>query len=717
MRTALVLLAIATAANAAIPVAAPALRTASGIQQAPALATNGRDAFLAWQDGRATTGGGSEAPGTPQWDVYATPLAADGQPVAGDGGVPVEPSFDDEVAPAVVWNGAEYVVAQLNTRLGVVVTRMSTHESHLINVANVDPHGALSMAWNGKVYLLTISGNRTIRGVLLDRELNVIKGPFAISDTARNNTDANVASDGDSFLAVWVERPRDASDGQIDSIYVANVTAAGGVTEQVPLEAYNTPAWPVTAKPGLTWLGQRYIVTWSDTKTRAMFVDRDGKGRGAMITVFGGGFTPTVAATSNTILIAFVVPGLGLDLYYVRLTLLGDVLDAVPVAIATGVFDQTQPALVAVGGNFVIAWQDAGDIKCGPINASFNQGTPQSLPALSLGFQHEARGLFDGVNFVFAWSEEGHVLVNRVTRGGFPLDGGGVDTLTIHDDPQLAANADIVLVEGTWGGPADPNAISLRRMARADGRFLDPFGQILPFQHTGAMAGDGVDFLVIGGDTAPNGAKRLRPIRVMTAPGSVVAQPPVQDAFFDQTAPALAWNGTHYVLVFTQSLGLQGSIVRAVLLDANGVVVSPVVTLPNAPVPCKLAAHDGVALLAGNAGQSVVALRIDTSSFLTRDRTIATCPDCAVSDVVWNGSDFTVAYGRRARRVGLDGEPIGPDAIIAPNDAGPATLITTPFGLVSLFNQPIEVLPSIHTGAIRRAFFSYLPLDRRRPSQ
>jgi hypothetical protein len=232
-------------------------------------------------------------------------------------------------------------VAQLNTRLGVVVTRMTSGESHLVDLDAVDPNGTIALAWNGSAYLLTISGNRSVRGVLLDRGLDVIRGPFAISSGSRNHTDANVASDGATFLVAWVERPLGASDAQSETLHVANVGAAGAVAEAPPLESYAAPAWPITGKPGLAWLGDRYIVTWSDMKTRAMFVARDGTSASALLTVFGGGFTPAVAATGNTILVTFVVPGLGLDLYYVRLTLLGDVLDSTPQPIASGAFDQT----------------------------------------------------------------------------------------------------------------------------------------------------------------------------------------------------------------------------------------------------------------------------------------------------------------------------------------------------------------------------------------
>lgn len=457
-RLALISLLFATSALAETPIAAPALRPATGSQDFPVLASSGADALAAWEDQRAPI----------QYDVYASRISADGAP-AGDGGTPISPTIEQERSPAVVWNGDEYVVAQLMAPRplfdgGIRLTRVKPNDASDNRFIPRDKIGGpagffdrLAMAWNGSEYLLVLNSH----GLLVDRSFHAIGSAFAIGSGGAKL--ASVASDGSGFLVVW-------EDG------AALVSPGGSVT---PLEALSQS----TTAPAIVWNGERYLVIWSDPVVRARFVDRNGNPSSGIIDVFSAGRETAVAWNGSEYLIAFATEQ-AVDA--VRLDAAGKVLDAAPFPIAAG----DHPAAIGVGGRFLVAWAGQDSIRSEVVDAS---GAPslQRVVALSLGEQQFARGVFDGSNFGFVWNEDGAIRFSRVRPDGGPLDGAGVQ-LGTGQSPRIAFNGSEYLV--TWG----------RQAVRIDreGHVLDETPFVIP-ELASDLATDGGDFLALEAQPTP----------------------------------------------------------------------------------------------------------------------------------------------------------------------------------------------------------------------
>ncbi|MBV9496042.1 MAG: hypothetical protein JOZ54_17475, partial [Acidobacteria bacterium] len=257
-----------------LPIAAPTLRAATGLQFAPAVAGNGTDALVAWNDERGTREGTSVA----EPEVYASHIDAAGVPALD---FDVTPSNEDDRNPAVVWNGDEYIVmhllsARFGFNGGLRLTRVKPDDAGDNRLIVSEDFGGgpqliytrfLSLAWNGDSYLALVSSpyiedNGGVWAVHVNRSFHPIGSAFRIG--GRSAYQGAVASNGSEFLVTCVEDRL---------VRVATVSAGGGVSLHGAISEEPGVSQPAPWQ-SLIWDGQRYVVSWTDSALRVRFLDR-----------------------------------------------------------------------------------------------------------------------------------------------------------------------------------------------------------------------------------------------------------------------------------------------------------------------------------------------------------------------------------------------------------------------------------------------------------
>lgn len=672
------------------PVSAVAAVPATGVQRAPSVAVTTQTAFAAWEDGRAHIRDREVV------NIYGVPLGIEAAPSALD--QPLE-TDDGAYAPQVIYDGQDFVVIS-EVAAGFRFARVhgTTHRISFsdLGITALRDH-QLAVAWNGSRFCLIYNTPDGIRGVVTSADGAIVK-TLTITAPGRDDVHPNVASDGHTFAVAWISR----SDANAEEVRVAEVSGDGEVTPRGTLTSFNARPAEREARPGLAWdaVNARYLAVWSSGEVRAQFLAHDATPIGTTsIYVFASGRQPVVATDGTTFLIPFVVDGQGDDIYTVRLTLLGDLLDQQPQAITAAVFNQNQPQVAAFGPRFLLVWNDNGDIRSGLFDARFNNRGPQSVLSLGPGTQTSARAAFDGTNLGFVWTEDGRVVFGRTTLDGRPLDGGGIDTFGLGTNPRIVFGDNVYYVTWTNAAPYQRGNTIVRRYS-ADGQSLDQFPIYVPFSDNAAIATDGHSLLAIESDG--------QQLRAVTIPADGLLG--IGDAIADPVAflfnPRVAWNGSQYIVVYGSN-----NETRVALFDRSGHErgVPAFVANTAAAQTAKLAsAGDGTSLLIGS---TIWKLSVDGLP-LTK-RTLA-CSACIVTDAVWSGSDYVVLVDGAVVHLDRDGAELARSPLVLDPATSTPTLARAGDRIALAYDRPELVLPGIHEGTVRRSFFTFLPEVRRR---
>jgi len=283
------------------------ISTAANAQMAPAVAFDGTNYLVVWVDNRA---GGST-------DIYAARLSPTGTILDGSG-IPISVAPGDQTAPAVVFDGTNYLVAWVDGRSGTATD---------------------------------IFGSRVTKaGSVLDTT------GIPISLGTGNQTAPALSSDGTNDLVVW----QDFRAGVDPSIYGTRVTKTGTV-----LSGAGTPISTNvdSVTPALAFDGTNYLVVWSrsgaidGTRVSKAGVVLDGSG----IVISGPHLDqlPAIAFDGTNYLVVWqdLRSSNGYDIFGTRVSKAGTVLDGSGIAVATGAGDQDEPR-VSANGSFLVVWRD-----------------------------------------------------------------------------------------------------------------------------------------------------------------------------------------------------------------------------------------------------------------------------------------------------------------------------------------------------------------------
>jgi len=528
-------------------------------QSSPAVASDGNDYLVVWEDLRNTS----------SWDIYASRVAAADGAVLDPGGILVTGVAHNQVHPRVTFGGTEYFVVWQDPRVGssndIYGSRMAVDGTVL------DPAGiAISTgsneerdpvpAYNGTDYLVAWHDGRNgtdfdifcsrvaTDGTVLD------PAGLAISVTPGGDGNVSVASNGSDFLVTW----HDTRNGVNNDIYGSRVAADGTVLD--------VNGFPISASAtfeeqhsSVASLGADYFVAWHENRNGSIW-----------------------------------------DIYGSRVAADGSVLDPAGIPISIGGQDESMPFLTSNGSEYLIAWHEnrngSYDIFGSRVAADGSVLDGAGIP-ISTSLSHEFHPSIasDGNGYLVVWHDlrggtDWDTYGTRLDSDGATLDVGGIviadaASITHQFYPDVNFNGTDYLVAWSDGrnGPWD---IYGSRVA-TDGSVLDGVAIGIPIsiapnnQSQSIVASDGTDFLVVWHDDRSGTSNDIYGCRVAND-GTVLdaAGIPISTAPNNQSWPDVASNGTDYLVTWVDGRGYSWDIYAnrvasdGTVLDGSGMPIS-----------------------------------------------------------------------------------------------------------------------------------------------
>jgi hypothetical protein len=369
--------------------------------------------------------------------------------------------------------------------------------------------------------------------------------------------------DGTNFLVVW----QDYRSGQNWDIYGARVSTQGAVLDSAGIAiciAANSRVVPAVA-----FDGANSLVIWEDERSGSEDI------YGSRVTPEGAvldsagiavasaayyGLSPAAASDSTNYLVVWQDNRSDSiwHVYGARVSPQGALLDPAVIPVTAVPSDQRSPAVAFDGTNYLVVWRGVdNDSICRILAARL---TPEGvlLDSIGLGISQGGTDVesaavgFDGTNYLVVWSEfhsgtDYDINAARMTPGG-----------TVLDSPSIAISA-----KPTW-------------------------------EMTPAVAFDGTSYLVVWSASGGTGCRCIFGARV-TSRGEVLDTAAIliaaAGAFNDQTLPAVAFDGTNFLVAWQDTRG-SGDIYAArvtpqgIVLDPSGITVCGAAGNQGAPSMC-----------------------------------------------------------------------------------------------------------------------------------
>ena len=261
--------------------------------------------------------------------------------------------------------------------------------------------------------------------------------------------------------------------------------------------------------------------------------------------------------------------GSAYDIYGARVSRAGAVLDGTGIAISTAASDQSAPAVAFDGTNYLVVWQDASlgigyDIYGARVSRAGAVLDGSGIPISTAANDQVAPAVaFDGTNYLVVWEDRrsgtsSDIYGARVSRAGAVLDGTGIAISTAASD-QVRTGGGLRRhqLPGGVGGHVAPEPASRHlRGAGEPGRYGPrrpgiPISTAADHQVAPAVAFDGTNYLVVWQDGRSGTSRDIYGARVSRA-GAVLDGTgiPISTAANDQYAPAVAFDGTNYLVVW-----------------------------------------------------------------------------------------------------------------------------------------------------------------------
>jgi hypothetical protein len=509
-----------TTAGAVLDTAGIAVRTGAYLQQSPVLAFDGSNYLVAWQH-LIVTG---------YADIHASRVSTSG--VVLDS-IVVCAADSEQAAPAVAFDGTNYFVVWQDERNGpsddIYGARVSTAGSVLdpggIVVSSAGTwQEAPALAFDGTNYLVSWQDLRTMSNDIYAARVNpggtvLDSTGFVVSEATNTQSLPALAFDGINYLAVW----NDARSGTSGDIYGARIGPGGAVLD--PYGIAVTAKINSQSNPAVAFDGTNYLLAWSDDRNG----DRDIYGArvsqtGALLDTAalavsiasGDQDYPTIAFDGTNYLVAWEDErGSYSDVYCSRVTTDGSVLDPSGKPVSTAANLQKAPVAAFDGTNYLLVWQDFRDATNFKIyGARVTQaGVVLDATGIPISIQNcyqYAPGIaFDGTNYLVAWMDHRidvyyDIYAARVSPAGTVLDTAGFvisDAANTQRYPAIASNGTNCLA--VWDDARNSADIYGARVTPA-GAVLDSAGLAVyeaPGQQlTPKLAFDGTDWLVVWQD-------------------------------------------------------------------------------------------------------------------------------------------------------------------------------------------------------------------------
>jgi uncharacterized repeat protein (TIGR02543 family) len=619
----------------------PVMGLEPGQQYFPAVAFNGTDNLVVWEDRRSSYDGD---------DIYGARVSSAGV-VLDPNGIAISTQRGYELTPAVAANGSDFLVVWWDTRneTSGSATNRDIYGARVTHSGIVaDPQGIpiCNAPGNQRYPAVTALGtnylvvwddqrnsetNSDIYGARVSPAGAVLEAnSIAISRGTNEETRPAVAANGTDYLVVWV----DAGDRVTSyfDIYGKRLSSAGVVLDTNRLvisDAGHDQYWPRLASSGTD-----YLVVWQDFRNNAT---EDGlniygtlvRSNGAVVspagvpicTARGVQFYPSVSSQGTNYLVVWedgrnappTVGGLLAgtnDIYGARISGTGVVLDPDGIAISTAPDRQDNPAVAASGSGFFVVWTEKNvEVVGARVSGAGVVAEPNGLPISTLVNRERSPAVaFNGTNYLVVWEDDRNQLNRsfdiygvRVSRASALLDASGISIciatndqrfprvtslggnyLVVWEDyrnefPRAFTNADI------YGARVNGAGVVLESNGIAISRAAND--QLEP-----AVAANGNGYLVVWADFRSTNSD-IYGARVDGA-GIVLESHgiPISTAANDQLEPAVAANGISYLVVWADYRNnapgaLTNSDICGARVDGAGIVLDipalPICTAPD----------------------------------------------------------------------------------------------------------------------------------------
>ncbi|HSA32286.1 MAG TPA: DUF4215 domain-containing protein [bacterium] len=497
-----------------------AMTTANYYQQNVDVASDGTNWFVVWQDYR--TGG--------SFDIYGARVNGAGSVLDGSGILISNANWDQDY-PAVAFDGTNYLVVWADYRTGnwdIYGGRVKTDGTVLEATAtNIMISNASNtqewpdVAFNGTNYLVVWHDVRTgswdIYGGRVATNGTVLDGTgVAISAAGNNQNYPVVASDGTNYFVVWLDYRSGGSD-----IYGARVDTYGNTTD--PLGILVSNATNSQELPSIVFDGTNYFAVWHDNRN-------------------GGNW----------------------DIYGARIAANGTVTDTTGILISSGMNNQYSPAVAYDGTNYLVVWQDYRSTIYYDIFGTrvAPDGTVLDTTGIAVSIasnnQQYPAVAFDGTNYLVVWhdyrSGNWDIYGTRVSTAGTVQDPSGIAISTSTNTQYYPA----VAFDGTnyavvWQDARNGNWDIYGARVNTDGTILDASGLILSNatnqQEYPEIAFDGTNYLVVWQDYRSGATYDIYGSRVNKTLG-VLDNIAICTVGNHQQYPAVAFDGTNYLVVW-----------------------------------------------------------------------------------------------------------------------------------------------------------------------
>ncbi len=581
------------------------ISTALYDQTLPSIEFDGTNYLVAWNDFRN------------EWesDIYAARVTPNGTVLDPDGiAVSTAPYEQTIMLRGIAFDGTNYLLVWHDDRdgdyyydvYGARVTQTGVvldPDGIPISVAQ-NNQGFAQVGFDGTNFFVVWLDDRTIYEDYRIYGARVTTGGVVIDSNGIQITQyfsvyPSVDFDGTNYFVTWT----DGRSGWQADIYGSRVTTTGIILdpEGIPIA---TPDESDQWMSVILFDGTRYFTTWSDFRngysdiygarvtTGGTVLDPDG------ILLDYGYFSPeqnssAVAFDGTNYLVVWTDYRNGeADIYGARVTPGGRVLDPEGIPISTAWDYQEFPAIAFDGTNYLVVWQDYRnwefDIYGARVTPTGVVLDPDGIPISTASYDQYFPSLdFDGTNYLIAWTDErsgdeSDIYGTRVSRAGTVLDPNGIPICTatydqyppdvafdgtnyfvVWDDGRSGEYYDIYGTRVTTGGYVlEPNGIAISTA---------PYEQWFP-----QVAFDGIHYFVVWQDDR-DGDWYWDVYGTRVNLGGVVLEPqgiPVSTAEESQYNPTLAFDGTNYLVVWTDNRNWAADIYGARVTSA-GTVLDP----------------------------------------------------------------------------------------------------------------------------------------------
>ncbi|NLH47224.1 MAG: hypothetical protein GX444_01330 [Myxococcales bacterium] len=450
------------------------ISTADNTQDSPDVAFGGSNYFVVWRDARSGNN-----------DIYGSRVNMTGN-VLDSSGVAIATTTEDQSSPAVATSGSDYLAVwkdQRNGNADIYGARISgsgtvIDPSGLAISTATDVQDIPAVAYDSteEQYLVVWHDRRNasttdydIYGAIVSTDGDVYPSQgfiFSTKRPANQEQQAALAYDGANYLAVW----RDQRYGEDVNIYGARLTATGVVLDPAGIaisRATNTQEYPT-----VVFGGSYFLVVWQD-KRSAVY-----------------------------------------DIYGARVATDGTVADPSGILISDAVGDQLRPAAAEVGGVYLATWQDQRNANYDIYGAQLNQsGTVLQATGIPIttnaGAQEYPAVAADGSQYFVAWQDirggNYDIYGARVSAAGSVLDASGIVLCGASGAQTVPAatynEVDFVVV---WQDTRGTDSDLYGGRVTSGGTALDGNGfvvvQTTGVQENPAVAFDGYNSVVAWGD-------------------------------------------------------------------------------------------------------------------------------------------------------------------------------------------------------------------------